>query len=186
LKRRGRASASASTQHFNRHIESKTEAETLAGDLRKAIRTGTFGQTAPVLDQLTVGQLLDTYNTRYPAVERKDSVRDVGYQIALIKRTAIERSDGRSLPFGDWPVGDVTTAVVEDFKARRSAAGIVTANRDLSLLRAMFTWGQLEEAEVGRREPVPRRRHGGGDVDAGICTDATLAARRGGGVARGV
>ena len=141
FKPRGGASYRLSLdRHFDRHIDSRSEAEELAGDLRKLIRAGTFGQAAPVLDQLTMGQLLDTYNTRYVEVTRKDSVENVKFQIALIKRTDIVRPDGRTKPLGDWLVADVTTDTIDRFKETRQARGTAAANRDLAFLRAAFNW----------------------------------------------
>ena len=128
-------------KYFTRHIDSKSEAEELAADLRKLMRAGTFGQPTPVLDRLTVAHLLDTYKKRYVAVERKDSVTNVGYQIALITRTEIEHPDNRRQPFGEWLVADVTADALDRFKETRLTRGTAAANRDLALLRAAFNWG---------------------------------------------
>jgi integrase len=75
------------------------------------------------------------------------------YQIALIKGVEIERPGGGAQPLGAWLVADVTTEVVEAFKARRSAAGIVTANRDLSLLRACFHWACSKQRKLAAENP---------------------------------
>jgi integrase len=127
--------------HFGRHIDSKTEAEDLAADLRKAIRAGTFGQAAPVLASLTVGQLLDVYKTRYLAIERTASLTHLGYQIGTITRTVVAQPDGRRQAFGEWLMVDVTVDAIDQFKETRRARGLVGANRDLALLRAAFNWG---------------------------------------------
>ena len=127
-------------KHFKRPIEWKTEADTLAGDLRKAIRAGTFGQTAPMLDTLTVAQLLDTYKTRYVAVERPGAVQHVGYQVGLITKTPIQRPDGPAQPLGDWRVADVTVDTLDRFKETRGRTSVVAANRDSAFLRAAWNW----------------------------------------------
>ena len=146
-------------KHFNRHIDSKTEADTLAGDLRKAIRAGTFGQTAPMLDTLTVAQLLDTYKTRYVAVERPGAVQHVGYQVGLITKTPIERPDGPAQPLGDWRVADVTVDTLDRFKETRGRTSVVAANRDLALPARGVELGDPQEGSSPRRrsrwEPKP-------------------------------
>ena len=53
-------------------------------------------------------------------------------------RVDFERSDSRTQPFGEWRCADITTDVIEQFQRRRSAVGIVAANRDLGILRACF------------------------------------------------
>lgn len=124
----------------NKHIDNKTDAIALAADIRKAIQAGTFGVAAPVLESLTVGQLLDTYNKRYVEIERKESLTNVGYQIATIKRTEIERPDGQRQPLGAWRMADVTVDTMDRFKETRGTRGLVAANRDLAFLRAAFNW----------------------------------------------
>jgi integrase len=172
-------------KYLGKHIDSKSAAEDAAADIRKQIKAGTFGQPAPVLDRLTMGQLLDAYMTRYVEVERKDSVENVTYQIALIKRTEIDRLDGKRQPFGEWLVADVSTDTIDRFKERRRAQGIVAANRDLALLRAAFNWGirkkQVRETpfKLGTETVVklsdehPRSRRlapGEGEALLGVCS----------------
>jgi len=53
-------------------------------------------------------------------------------------RVDFERADSRTQPFGEWRCADITTDVIEQFQRRRSAVGIVAANRDLGILRACF------------------------------------------------
>ncbi len=127
-------------KHLAKHLDNKSEAEDAAHDIRKAIKAGIFGRAAPQLDALTLGLLLDAYKKRYVDNERKAAARAVGWQIALIKRTEIERTDGRAQPFGAWLVADVTTDAMDRFKETRQGRGIAAANRDLALLRAAFNW----------------------------------------------
>ena len=126
--------------HLNKHVDSKTDAEAEAALIKAAIKAGTFGAAAPQLDNLTVGQLLDTYYARYVQSERKDSVRNVAYQIAKIKRTDVERLDGRLQSLGEWRMADVTADTLDRFKETRRNRGPVTANRDLAFLSACFNW----------------------------------------------
>jgi integrase len=145
-------------KHFNRHIDSKTTAEELAGDLRKAIRAGTFGKPTPVHDTLTVAQLLAKYTKDYIEVSRPDALTNVGYQIATITRTEIARADGQRRPFGEWLVSDVTTDAVDAFKAARSikagnTGGVIAANRDTALLRAAFTWATSRKRKYVTENP---------------------------------
>jgi hypothetical protein len=46
-------------RHAQKHIESKTDAEALADELRTQIRAGRFGQPLPALETLTLRQLGD-------------------------------------------------------------------------------------------------------------------------------
>jgi hypothetical protein len=64
-------------KHLDKHIDSKSDAEDAAATIRIAITAGKFGQAAPQLDQLTVGQLLDAYKKRYVDNERKASAQAV-------------------------------------------------------------------------------------------------------------
>jgi integrase len=136
---KGKAYQFSLDRHLGKHIKLKADAEAEAAKIKEQIRGGTFG-AAPTLDQLTLGQLLDTYYKRHVEVERKDSLSNVSYQIGTIKRIEIERPDGRNQPFGEWRVADVTVDALDRFKEVRTARGVAAANRDLSLLRAVFNW----------------------------------------------
>jgi integrase len=127
-------------RYLGRHVDSKSEAEAEAEKIRTAIREGRFGTAAPVLDQLTMKQLLDSYVKRYVDVERGPRGRDARYSVGTITRVEIERADGRCAPFGEWLVRDVTTDTIERFREARRHGGIVAANRDLAFLRAAFNW----------------------------------------------
>lgn len=125
-------------------LTSKTEAEDERDRLRTAIRAGTL-QQQPEADQpqqqtLTLAQLMKTYRTRHVEVNRPDTLKNTDYQIGLILRTELERLDGRRRPFGDWLVADITADTIEQFQQIRIKRAKVGANRDLALLRSMFSW----------------------------------------------
>src|SRR5947208_2739364 len=62
--------------------------------------------TMPVLQTLTVRQLLDVYRERH--IDHTITKENQAYQIGTITRTVLPRPDGTSAPFGDWIVTDVT------------------------------------------------------------------------------
>jgi integrase len=124
-------------------ITSKTDAEREADRLRTGIRDGSLlagGETRPQRETLTLAQLFETYRKQYIAVQRPGTVKNTAYQIALIVRTELERADGARRPFGDWLVADIGSGAVEDFQRIRLARGTTAANRDLALLRSLFSW----------------------------------------------
>jgi integrase len=127
-------------KHFNRHIDSKSEAEELAADLRKQIRSGTFGQAAP-LEGMTLRQLMDIYLERSVRVKRAAFERATRYQLDRIAGTAL--SSGAK--FGDCRVADIVTDTVEQFRAARYADGTgpTGTNRYLGQLRPVFNWALL-------------------------------------------
>jgi integrase len=145
-----------SRQHFNRHIESKTEAEELAVDLRKQIRAGKFGQAAP-REGMTLRQLADVYLERYAQVEHPDTIDDFRSMLNVICRTEVSRPAGSALPFGSWRLQDIVTDTIERFReARRAKTGVGGTNRSLSRLRAVFNWS----IKVGYLDATPFKRHG--------------------------
>ena len=75
--------------HFKRHIDSKSEAEDLAADLRKAIKAGTFGKATPKGD-MTVRQLADEYEERYIRVHK--AARAAVFEAALMSSAARQLS----------------------------------------------------------------------------------------------
>jgi integrase len=143
-------------KHFNRHVDSKSEAEELAGDLRKLIRAGKFGQPTP-RQAMTVRQLADLYVERYVKLER--STTEAAYVSAFnrICRTVVPRPIGGTLALGSWPMGDVVTDTIERFReVRRSdGGGVVAINRNLATLRGLFNWA----VRVGYADGTPFKRH---------------------------
>jgi hypothetical protein len=120
MSRRGAARIRASLDLvLERHIESKTQAEAYARDLRTEIAKGDEAKLTarqrellklpavlvPSIQLLTVGQLLTSYEERHISrLATKDKQR---YQVAMIKRTQLPRTDGQVLPFGDWLVAEI-------------------------------------------------------------------------------
>lgn len=126
----------------NKHIDSKSEAEELAGDLRKLIRAGKFGQ--PVArEDMTLRQFADIYLERYVRVEHPVTERDFVYGLNAICKAAIPLPGGGGrLPFGDWRVADIVTDTILRFRETRTGegTGVVGINRNLRRLRAMYAW----------------------------------------------
>lgn len=148
-------------------IDSKTAAEQERDRLRAEIRAGrlqtTVDAAGPQHKTLTLTQLLDVYNRQYIAVHRpapkpketteKTPRSNTDYQIRRITCTAVTRADGAVTPFGDWLVVDITTDTIETFRAIRMAAGVVAANRDLALLRALFNWATSKKRKLAEDNP---------------------------------
>lgn len=137
-------------RYLGRPVESKTEAEDLAGDLRKQIRAGTFRPdgSASTDTVLTLQGLVDRY---LPAVRpfRKHarSVRDTAGALAAICAMPIPTATGEPLAFGAWPVESITRLTVEHYRAAHMArgAGIGGSNRSLGRLRALLAWGVSQD-----------------------------------------
>jgi integrase len=140
-------------KHLGRRIDSKSAAETEAERLRIAIREGTFGKSAPVVESLTMSQLLDLYDKQYLQTERVASANNLKYQLPKITALSLSCPMGGEKAFGDWLVADVTTEVIDQFKLRRSAAGVIAANRDLSLLSACFHWATSKRRNLAAHNP---------------------------------
>lgn len=128
--------------HFKRHIDSKSEAEDLAADLRKAIKAGTFGKETPKAD-MTVRQLADEYLERYVRVSRAARATVFQTTLSRILRTPIKHPTQGTKALGDWPLADVVSDTIERFREARLAGGtgVPGTNRLLSSLRALWTWG---------------------------------------------
>lgn len=133
---------------LGRLITNKTEAQSEAQRLKVAIKDGSLldgGVDRPNRETLTLEQLMDTYRRRHLDEKRKQSSKNLEYQIPAILRTPLERPDGCTRPFGDWLVVDIKTATIDQFQAKRSKTAPIAANRDLALLRAMFSWAVTRE-----------------------------------------
>ncbi|MDP3720023.1 MAG: site-specific integrase [Acidobacteriota bacterium] len=128
-------------KHFNRHIDSKTEAEDLAADLRKQIRAGTFGQPMP-LQAMTMQQLADVYYERHVQVKCAANQAAHRYQLDAICKTTVRRPTEGSAPLGEWRVSDIVTDTIERFREVRAAGGSgpVAINRYLETLRSVFNF----------------------------------------------
>jgi integrase len=144
-------------KHLGRHVESKTEAEAIAADLKRQIREGTFGKPTPRAD-MTLQQLAGIYLDRYVSTRHADTRGNFESRLRTICSTPVQTPDGHTMPFGDWRVTDIVTDSIERFReARRAAgAGLGGTNRTLSMLRALFNWA----LRVGYVEATPFRRVG--------------------------
>jgi integrase len=126
---------------LERHVDSKTIAETEAQRLRAGIvatladpasdaltaRTRELLGLPPaparsLLKALTVRQLLDTYHERH--LSRTATSARQKYQIGIVGRTAIVRPDGTTAPLGEWLAGDVTADTIERLREARTSAGV--------------------------------------------------------------
>ncbi len=144
-------------KHAGEHIDSKTAAEDLADDLRKAIKAGEFGQPAPRAE-MTLRQLADAYLERYVQVERPAALEDFRGGLRVICKTLVPKPAGAAAAFGDWRLVDIVTDTVERYREARRAAGAGPGgtNRSLSRLRAVFGWA----VRVGYLDATPFKRHG--------------------------
>ena len=142
----------------NREISSKTEADIVLGELRKAVRDGTFDERGlePPKDcsPLTFAKFAEVYKERHVLAKGLALAATIDYRL----KPLIER-------FGDRPIAEIRTADIEDFvadlKKPRSVNGLderrltpASINRTLQLLRHMLNWA------VGREylERTPFRR----------------------------
>jgi len=161
---------------LEKHIDSKTVAEEEAERLRLGIlddtlqpRTrellGLAPSVKPVLQALTMRQLLDTYHERHLTATATHEKR--AYEIGAIVRSVLPRPDKTMRAFGDWLVSDVTADTLERLRevtstrrkyisAKRVTAlgGPVAANRNLRLVRAAFNWA----IDKGLVERTPFKR----------------------------
>jgi integrase len=132
---------------LGRHVESKTEAEQIATDIRSAINAGTFRQTAGVAASpsveaaatlLTLDQYAPIYIDRAAKASGKASWKDDVYLLATVRdhRTA----DGRRL--GESPLDLITEDELEAFHAAQRAAGraVSTLNHLVQIVKAAFRW----------------------------------------------
>jgi integrase len=143
----------------NREIGSKTEADAVLDDLRKAVRAGTFdrrGVEPPrEVSPQTFRQFAEVYKERHVLAKGLALAKTIDYRL----RPLIEG-------FGDRPIAEIKTANIEDFIAGLRKPRIVhrrpelrtltnaSINRTIELLRHMLNWA------VGREylDRTPFRR----------------------------
>ncbi len=143
----------------DRDIKTKTEAEAVFDDLRKAVRAGTFDERGidPPKQQsaLNFGQFARIYKERHVEAKRLAIAKTIDYRL----KPLVDH-------FGDRLLADIRTADVEDFIAdlrkpriagRRKTPRTLSAasiNRTIELMRHMMNWA------VGREylDRTPLRR----------------------------
>jgi integrase len=142
----------------DRDIRTKTEADAVYDDLRKAVRAGTFDPRGvnPPKEQtaLTFREFAKTYKERHAVAKALALAKTIDYRLKPLLEA-----------FGDRPLAEIRTADVEDFIADLKKPRTVnrlpnrrltpaSINRSLQLLRHMFNWA------VGREylEKTPFRR----------------------------
>lgn len=132
-------------------VESKTEADRIADDLRTQIRAGAFvGIAAPTTPELrpecdpaipvvTVRKAGKSWETKrgYQLVASRDN----DYRFERFCRFVLPGTEP-PIAMGDKPVAAVTASDIEAFRHERRTKGLsaVTTNHDLKLLRKMFAW----------------------------------------------
>jgi integrase len=155
-----------------KHIASKEDAKKILDKLRTDLRENRLvtvkrgkhvdvaPPTAPVVDTLTVDQLLEQFITRHVATKnRLQSIPSARCSQGVVARTELQLPTGERRRFGDWLVRDVTSDAIDKLKGAltqqrtvrrkdadgrertRRLGGLVGANRHLSFLRAAFNWG---------------------------------------------
>jgi integrase len=116
-------------------------------------------------DDPTVTELLAAYEQEKPQRDRA--------QVQRILRTALPSREGGPRPLSAWRVSTVTADTLKAFRRTRGAK-IVSANRDLAMLRALFNWavlngllarspfraGDVPAIRLTREEPRTRRLQG--------------------------
>src|SRR5262245_40264364 len=143
----------------NREIATKTEAEAIFDDLKKAVRAGTFERRRSEPEcqttALTFRQFADIYKERHVFAKKLAIAKTIDYRL----KPVIEY-------FGDRPLVEIRTADLEDFIAdlrkpriagRRKAPRVLapaSINRTIEILRHMMNWA------VGREyiDRTPFRR----------------------------
>jgi hypothetical protein len=139
-------------RELNRKIDGKAKAEAEAERLRTAIREGKFRAGTVALESLTLTKLFAEYARLYLQIHRKATAVGLKSQVAVITRHVLPHPTRGDVAFGEWPVSEITTDTIEQYReARRSSA--IAANRDLALLRAMFAWGASQRRKLVADNP---------------------------------
>ena len=104
----------------------------------------------PTPQTLSVKELGRLYFDRYMKVQRKASVKEEQYRMNRLCRTVVLGPNGTPRPFGSWSAASVTAGDLDAYRdivlsaSRGIRGGIVSVNRCLGLLRAMFNWAVLK------------------------------------------
>jgi integrase len=130
---------------LGRHVESKTEAEQIATDIRSAINAGTFRQTAGVTAPpsveavaavITLDQFAPIYIERAAKASGKRTwANDAGVLARFRESLGV---DGRQL--GDWSLSAITEDTIEVFFASLAGFAASTRNQYVQVLKASFRW----------------------------------------------
>lgn len=137
-------------------ITDKTTALRERDRLRTAICAGTLQGSAadrPLPSTLNLGQLFGHYRKQHVAVHRADTAKNADYIMNAITRQPLARADGELRPFGEWLVADVTTEVIEQYRAARLPSGATSSNRHLELLRHLFNWATAKARRLAADNP---------------------------------
>jgi integrase len=155
-----------------KHVSKKEEAKKIFDKLKADLDDGKLVMakrgkhvdveppTAPVVDTLTVDQLLEQFITRHVALSpRARSMANARSSQRVIVRSELELPTSEQRQFGRWLVRDVTSDAIDKLKAvlthqtsirkedadgrerTRRLGGLVAANRHLSFLRVALNWG---------------------------------------------
>jgi integrase len=146
---------------FEHHVDSKTDAEKLASDIRSAINAGTFERavdrharerreaeetrtrpeqesTANTSPVVTLDTFATIYVERVAKASGKASWKDDGYLFTTVRN--YRAADGRRL--GEWAIASITEDELEAFLAAQRAVGraVSTLNHFVQLLKHSFRW----------------------------------------------
>ena len=147
-----------------KHIEYKTDAETLAESWRSQIRAGTFRRTADqvkpsphvTFDVMTLAKFGETY------VERVGKPVSANTRTCLAQLVAFTANNVR---LGDKPLTAITEDDLEAFlaKARSDEKAASTRNKYIQTTKALFRWavkkGYLTRNPAGDSEALKREQH---------------------------
>jgi len=165
---RGRLFRVSLARWAGHEVTSKTAANAVLDDMRRAIREGSFkakGHAEPDLGPMTFDEFANLYITRYVQARELASADTIDYRMAPIRRY-----------FGTKRLADIRQADVEDFitelkkppvwpsTRRPSGSGDrPPSNRYISLLRHMLNWAvgreYLDRSPMrrGNLNLIPRR-----------------------------
>jgi Phage integrase family/Arm DNA-binding domain len=177
---RGKQCRRSLDRHTGRHIDSKTEAESVADRIREEIRNGTFGVAEAAGVEPATALAFDAFGDLWQKGRGKELVnaRDNAYRLGRISKFVLPGSVP-PITFGQTDARAITTNDIDAFRDFRKAAGLssTTINHDLRLLRKMFNWGIRSsvlartpfkigtEAAISLEREVPRNKRLEGDDD---------------------
>ena len=159
---------------LGRHVESKTEAEQIATDIRSAINAGTFRQTAAVAAApsveavaavLTLDQFAPIYIERAAKASGKRTwANDAGVLARFRESLGV---DGRRL--GDWSLSAITEDTIEVFFA--SLAGFAASTHVRAIRRVVRARPQDVPAAIRRAKDR--------EISLAVAVEIAVPCRRG-------